>query len=440
LKVENIKRQLLLASITLIILAVFLGITALNIKQPTSSASNLVQPSDLVYMGAFKLPDTPGDMGWEWAGNEMGAMTYYPNGDSNGPSDGFPGSIYGTGNDQLKYISEISIPAPIISQNKNLNDLNTAETLQDFENILGTKIEGMELPKVGLEYLPKQGNQTSDKLYYCFGQHIQDQERNPSHGWFELNLSNPQLAGDWKIDNQLNYLTTYYIFSIPKEWADINTPGKYLVTGRYKDGGQGSQGPCIFAYRPWNEGNPPPSGTELSCTPLLQYSSITDPENHVMDNYKHSDEWNGGAWLNSSDKSSVIFVGTKGIGNTWYGFSDGTVWPTSGEGPFPSVPVISPTFYGEDLRGWWSDSFQAQILFYDPADLAKVAKGTMQPYKPQPYAKLNIDQYLFNIKSSKQKDRVGAVAFDRERGILYVLEPLADGDKPIIHVWQIRDS
>jgi parallel beta-helix repeat protein len=399
--------------------------------------NNLLQPSDMVYIGAFRLPDTPGGMGWEWAGVEMGALTYYPDGDSGGASDGFPGSLYGTGHDQLKYISEVSIPTPIISATKNPNDLNTASTLQGFKNVLGSKIQGMELPKVGLAYLEKQGNQSSDKIYYCFGQHIQDEERNPSHGWFELDLSNPQIAGDWKIDNKYNYLTTYYLFSISPEWADIYTPGMYLATGRFRDGGQGSQGPTIFAYGPWNQGNPPVSGTSLSSVTLLQYSSVTDPEQHVMDNYAHSDEWNGGAWLNSGNKSSVIFVGTKGLGYTWYGYSDGTEWPTSGQGSFPSVPNINPSFYGEELRGWWSDSFQAQVLFYDPDDLAAVAQGIMQPYEPQPYAVLNIDPYLFNLQDSQQKDRVGAVAYDSERGYLYVLEPLADGDKSIIHVWKI---
>ena len=406
--------------------------------EPTSYSTELVRPEDLEYVGAFRLPDSSGDKGWVWAGNEMGALAYYPEGDSSGDNDGYPGSLYGTGNDQYKYISEVTIPLPTISDDKNVNDLNTAKTLQDFRNVLASKLEGKELPKVGLTYLPAQGEQKTGKLYYCYGEHIQDEERNPSHGWFELDLSNPQLAGDWKIGDKLNLLTTYYIFNINQEWADLNTPGKYLATGRFRDGGQGSQGPTLYAYGPWNEGNPPSAGTKLSYVTLLEYSSITSPETHVMDKYSHADEWNGGAWLDSGNRSAVIFVGTKGLGYTWYGYSDGTQWPTSGEGPFPSVPVINPTFYGEDLRGWWSDSFKAEIIFYDPADLSAVAKGTMKPYEPQPYATLDIDKYLFNLGSSKQKDRVGAVAYDSQHGFLYVAEPLADGDKPIIHVWKLK--
>jgi hypothetical protein len=29
------------------------------------------------------------------------------------------------------------------------------------------------------------------------------------------------------------------------------------------------------------------------------------------------------------------------------------------------------------------------------------------------------------------------VAFDRERGLLYVLEPLADEERTLVHVWRV---
>jgi len=66
-----------------------------------------------------------------------------------------------------------------------------------------------------------------------------------------------------------------------------------------------------------------------------------------------------------------------------------------------------------------------------------VAKGTMEPYKPQPYATMDIDQYLFHIQSGQQKYHLGAVSFDRSRGYLYIFEPFADGEKPVIHVWKV---
>jgi hypothetical protein len=29
------------------------------------------------------------------------------------------------------------------------------------------------------------------------------------------------------------------------------------------------------------------------------------------------------------------------------------------------------------------------------------------------------------------------VAYDRSRGLLFIFEPFADGDKPIVHVWSL---
>ena len=154
-------------------------------------------------------------------------------------------------------------------------------------------------------------------------------------------------------------------------------------------------------------------------------------DNHTMSNYHHSDQWSGGAWLTAGSKSAVIFVGTKGVGeNCWYGFADGTVWPD--EPPYPPIP--DPP---NDDRGWWSSGFEGQIIFYDPANLAAVARGDMESWEPQPYASLNIDPYLFNVQSNRQVSHVGAASFDHARGVLYIFEPLADGDKSLIHAWKV---
>jgi hypothetical protein len=389
-----------------------------------SPPGSLIQPSDLSYLGAFRLPsDAPEEIGWLWSG---AAMAYYPDGDADGPDDGFPGSLFGTGHDWNQHVSEISIPVPIISPGKNVEELNTATTLQAFHDIRGGVIDWpLEQPRVGLEYLPPQGEQESGKLYFCWAPHLDEGATNPSHGWCELDLSNPQPAGPWRIGEYWNYVTSDYIFAIPQAWADAYTPGMLLATGRYRDGGQGSLGPSLFAYGPWNEGNLPPPGATLSAVPLLLYGNVYEEGSPAMNSYAHSDHWSGGAWLTAGDKSAVIFVGTKGQGETWYGCADGTVWPDE-----PPYPPECPE------RGWWSTSFEGQIIFYDPAELAAVATGAMEPWQPQPYAVMDIEDVLYNV-DFELFYHVGAASFDRERGLLYVLEPLADEERSLVHVWQI---
>ncbi len=393
-----------------------------------ATTRNLIKPEDLIYQGALRLPEGSNETSWEWGGT---AAAYYATGDSESPDDGYPGSIFATGHEWEQQISEISIPIPVISENKNVEELNTSTTLQAFYDIKGDLFGYLELPRVGLEYLPKQGDQTTGKLYYSWGQHMQEGDDGPSHGWFELDLSDPQRQGPWRISDQIKYTTIDYIFAIDKSWTSVNTPGKLLATGRFRDGGQGTQGPSLIAYGPWNEGNPPPPNTSLSNIPLLFYSSVyDDPEGvYGMDNYHHSDEWSGGAWLTYNDRSSVIFVGIKGLGNCWYGFYDGTVWPE--EPPYPEE--------GPGERGWWSDEFVAQIIFYNSEDLAAVTREDIESFEPQPYASLNIDDILYNIPENELR-HLGAVSYDSKRGIIYLLEFRGDyeNERPLVHVWKIE--
>ncbi len=393
--------------------------------------TNVIQAAELVYQGAFRLPDYPDGMGWAYGG---AALAYYPAGDPHGPADNYPGSLFATGHEWYQHVSEIIIPLRIISAYKNPAELNSATTLQDFSDIRGDLFDrrDFEQPRVGLAYLPAQNGQSAGKLYFAWGQHMQETDTGPTHGWSELDLSNPQSAGAWRLDAYWNYITNDYILEIPRAWAEAYVPGNYLASGRFRDGGQGAMGPSLLAYGPWNHGNPPAPGATLSATPLLMYGNAYQENPVTLNNYHHADEWSGATWLTAGDRSAVVFVGTKGQGECWYGFANGVVWPQ--EPPYPPVP---PAPY--DDRGWWSTSFVGQMLFYDPAELAAVVQGELEPHAPQPYATLDIDHLLYGIESSQQKYHLGAASFDAERGLLYLFESFGDGDKPLIHVWQISN-
>jgi len=278
-----------------------------------SEEGSLIQPEDLIYLGAFRLPDELDEIGWAYSGQ---ALTYYPAGDPVGPADNFPGSLFGTGHNWNQLVSEITIPAPVDSPSKSVDDLDTATTLQPFRNIRGDLFNHLEfeLARAGLEYLPQKGDQTSDKLHFCWGQHMQETETGPTHGWSELDLSAPHTAGAWRVGGLINYVTNDYLFAIPDSWAEVNTPGMLLGTGRFRDGGQGARGPSLIAYGPWNQGNPPEPGSTLAAVPLLLYSPYDAQDDHTLSGYHEADEWAGGAWLTAGERSAVVFVGTKGVG------------------------------------------------------------------------------------------------------------------------------
>ena len=397
---------------------------------PSGGAARL-QPENLVYKGAFRLPGPSGESNWAWSGD---GLAYYPDGDPKGPGDGYPGSLFGIGHDHQHHVSEISIPAPVVSKAKNPADLPTAKTLQPFADVRAGHFTEYEIPRADLAVLPPMGKQTTPKLYFCFGQHMHEGVKGPTHCWCDLALAKPNTAGPWRTGAYSEYVAADYLFGIPKAWADAHTGGMCLASGRFRDGGQGSMGPTVIVSAPWQHGNPPPADTALKATPLLLYSSVYEEEDqrHILRDYHHSDEWAGAAWLTAGTKAAVIFVGTKGVGKCWYGFANGVVWPE--EGPWPPVPP-----YPNDQRGWWSTGFEGRMLFYDPSDLAAVAAGKKKPWEPQPYAVKTIDEHLFRIKSPQQLTHVRACAFDRERGHLYVIEFRGDEeDKSLVHVWQVR--
>jgi len=434
----------------------------------------LVTPADFEYLGAFRLPggaDRP--QTFAYGGN---AMTFNPDGDPSGAGDGLPGSLFVMGHDRIAYgevpdgnqVAEINIPVPVNS--RNIEDLNTAEFIQEFQNVAaGHFTEYDEIPKVGMQYLNRP--ETGAKIHIAWGEHLQS-EQFPTHGWFNPTLSTPDFQGEWFIGDQDLYSVNGYMFEIPAAWADAYAGGRVLATGRMRDGGQGGMGPTVFAYRPWQaDGSPPPAGTRLEEVPLLLYENAYNTEDIVraMNGYQHPDAWEGGAWLTTpSGKQAVLFAGTKSNGDKyWYGYinpngpqyacvdanvtdfttcrnADGSACPQedfSGCCDAEAGTCVSN-------RGWWTTRFDAEFILFDPNDLAKVANGQMESWEPQPYAAIDIDERLYLNPpewdlvelgwGDQRRTRIGDVSYDRQSGLLYVLELYADGAMPIIHVWQIK--
>lgn len=441
---------------------------------PTISAGDLVMPEDFEYLGAFRLPgayDPP--VTFAYGGN---AMTHNPDGNPMVLDAAYPGTLFITGHDRIAYgglpdgtqVAEVSIPEPIIA--RSVDALNTAEFVQSFANVFEDQFTEMaELPKVGLEYLNIP--ETGPKIHVAWGEHLQ-QDDTPSHGWFSPTLTHPDFQGTWFIGHQNMYSVNGYMFSIPAHWANSHTGGRLLATGRMRDGGQGGMGPTLFAYTPWDsQYAPQPPGTRLDEITLLLYENSFQTEEIVrtMHGYQHPDEWEGGAWLTtSSGKQAVLFAGTKSVGEKyWYGYTNPqqpmSPCVDSNVSDFPTCRMADGTlcppedFSGccdeltgtcASYRGWWSTHFEAQLILYNPADLAQVASGQMEPWAPQPYAVLTIDPHLFLNppeweivllgQGTQRRFRIGDAAYDQQNNLLFVLELYADGAKPVVHVWKIQ--
>lgn len=453
------------------------GINSQNVEMEDKDIPevDLLTAKDIEYLGSFRLPgngERPDTFAYSGS-----AITFNPNGDSNGENDGFEGSLFIMGHPRLPYgelpdgnkVAEVSIPVPVIS--KSIDSLNTASFIQEFSDIAEgffTSLE--ELPRTAMQYFENPDDGV-ESIHLAWGQHFQEEPLTqiPSHASFSLDLLNPDLQGTWYIGNQSLYSVNNYLLDIPVSWADSYLDGFYLATGRFRDGGWSGMGPSLFAYNPWidENGSLAENGAHLEEKTLLLYENSLNSENieNCLINYQHPDEWEGAAWITTkSGKAAVLFAGTKGIGDKyWYGFLN----PEN-----PQEPCIEEEMLGqftlcrqsngnpcsqEDLnecanhtseRGWWSSSFSAQFLLYDPAELTRVAAGQIRPWEPQPYETFTLDSYLFLNPSGIERDmlgageqrryRIGDITFDRTNSILYVLELFADGAKPVVHVWKMN--
>jgi hypothetical protein len=401
-----------------------------------SPPDDRVQPSDLIYRGAFAYP--PGD-DWAYSGH---ALAYYPAGDPGGPADGYPGSLYAAGgaSDEVDLVAEISIPEPVIASN--FEDLPQASALQPLTDITGGWKDNCTFAPDciyrnvdGLAYLPN-----VDKVawnlrdWYNTARYDQD-----SLGWSGLDMSGAHGVwhiGDRPSDQDLfhNAKTCNYLFKAPESYADLYLDGKWLIAGNHREAGAlgGSQGPTLYALAPWEDGDPPSSGQNLDALALLYYPEIVEcvwegegdinehPAPGVCDfpDYRAMDNWGGGVWLQTGSGRGILIFGRKGLGDNCYGPAESC----SGD---PCSPY----------QGYHAYPYQPQILFYDPEELTEVMAGTREPWEVLPYAIHSPEDEMVGGECAI----LGAAALDRERGLLYVTEQEAGPwGETVVHVWQVE--
>lgn len=381
---------------------------------------NTLNHKSIVYMGAFRMPedgDSEENM-FSWSGE---AICYNP-----GTTDE-TGSLFVTGHNWHTYVAEISIPEAVIS--KDIETLPRAEIIQPLTNIRGKIYDrwDFEIPRVGLEVL-------NNKLYFSWGAHYQEDKIMGTHGSISTNLSQPN-SGKASVIGDYNYSTNDYMFKIPTSWSDSIIPGYDMATGRFRDGGWSGMGPSLFAIKSIDIDNAT-MDVKIDALPLIYYSdSYEGDEGNTMDNYSHADSWSGGAVISSEKGGAVLFAGTHGFGNTWYGFANGVVWPTDGDDDqdYPEVPE-----YPYDQRGWWNDNFRPTIILYAPSDIARVVSGDRKSDEIQPYSAIDLSDYMIGVKDVTIMQYLGGTAYDDVNNKLYIQELFADGDTPVIHVFSIK--
>ncbi len=433
--------------------------TAPAVTLPFASDALVINPfTDIEYLGGFRMPGPSGGSSWEYSGD---GLTFYPQGDReniDGPlTPG--GSLFGIGHrGEMYHVSEISIPQPLLT--KDLGVMPLAQTIQPFANIgLRTEDNMPQLNRGSLTYLPPtEGREEqlfhswSDDYYFNCGPHDSYYPGCKENMIFSssLNLSQPNSQGSWFVGPRdklpHHFMLGKYMFTLPQEWAEEHTPGKYMVTGSFRGGNLGGAGPTLVAF-----GLPQTyqDQEELAYQFLVKYATPWIPGSGAnqkpMNGNHKTDEWVGAEWLTTGNKQAVIIAGSKALGQYWYGFKDGTNYNDPyNDNLFEDNPGL---YDGKQPKGNMVEAKRSMIIFYDPRDLEKVASGEWQPWDPQPYAALDIQDLMIKPWEDDPQDvNLGAIAFDPQGGFLYIMESFGDTygsiytRRPVVHVFKVGEG
>lgn len=404
---------------------------------PFQGNRSLLNPARLTYQGAFVLPE---ELNW---GGE--AIAYFPTGDGggSGPADGFFGSLFVTNLNQREngLVGEVSIPAPVISSTKELEQLNQASLLTQPVNIRPSNVEEREyvdIWRTGLEFLP-----VENRLYSSWSIHYTvSGEKHASISCCDVaNLADSPKYGAWYLGRPhqppIDAMANDWLFAVPQSWADVNCAGRTLVVGRCRDGGLSGLGPTLYAFSPVGAAPPNPD-SELSFTRLLEYGPVSASDNYhfpnSIDGYKHSDDWREALWLTADQQNAVAIVGNKALGHNWYGYAGENMrheWVIA-DVPYPEFYETDP-----DGKGWRAHNRQPMIIFYNPADLAKVATGQTEAHAPQPFAAYRIPKDTF----WGQAHEIFSATCDNQNRLLYVTEFVREFEgRLIVHVWWLEPA
>lgn len=357
----------------------------------------LVQKANLVYQGAFRVPQGTDDTTtFRYGGTALG---YNPGNNS----------LFITGHDHVQFTAEIGIPA--IVNSTNLSDLATAAVLQPLrdatEGRLGRINPSDSNPKKIGGHLVHNGRLIVTGFSYYDGGGTQS----ASHFSRPLQLAaTGQVTGPYSVGADAHFLGGY-MTQVPPEWQA--SLGGTALTGMccLSIANVQSCGPSVSVFDP--------GVTSRSAIRLLGYplSNPLRPVSSTNAVYNLTSSISGVVFPIGT--RSVLFFGRHGVGRYCYG-----------EGADCGDPA-------DPYKGVHGYPYVYQVWAYDANDLLAVKKGTKRQYQPQPYA-----VWTFNLpfEHARSTHFLGGAAYDPKTQRIYLSQRGGDGPGPVIHVFRVLGS
>ncbi len=361
----------------------------------------LLQMTDLVYQGAFRVPVGSSDNATlAYGGTALGY-----NATNN--------SLFMTGHDQRQPSVEVKIPALVNSTD--LSKLATATLLQSFADPTEGKLSSINnsdpnAKKIGGHLVYK------GKLYVTgYSYYDGSGTQSTSHFSRPLDLSaKGQVVGPVRVGSQYPGFVHGYMTPVPAEWQSAF--GGPVLTGHccLSITGHQSNGPAVSVFDPEKIGQVSP----VPATAVLgyPYPQILGPGETTGNRYFNlATKIKGVVFPNGT--RSVLFFGRQGTGKYCYG--EGS---TCGD---PSDPY----------KGTHAYPYVYQIWAYDANDLLAVKNGSKQQHTIQPYGLWN---FTMPFEKSQGTHLIGGAAYDPSRNLVYISQECADNNcSPIIHAFKV---
>ena len=375
--------------------------------------------ADLAYVGAFRLPRTvEGGEDFSYGGLHL---AYNPARNSL-----FGSSLHNN-------VAEVTIPVPV--NTTDVNQMPFASYLQPF----GDPTEGhfRELENGGpnpavLAGLLVQGNRlyATGSIYYDA---MDDQVL--THFSHSTDLSEQSFAGMSQVweTGKAGYVGGY-MAQIPLEWQ--SRLGGPALTGQccIPIASRTSYGPAAFGFDPSGIGR----HTAVPAAPLLYYTQ----DHTTLGPWEGSNPVYGGATMMGgvaviAGTRTVLFMGRAGLGAFCYGHGVSDQALAGRPADDGVMNCYDPTSRDKGMHAY---PYRYQIWAYDLADFAAVKAGTKQPWDVVPYG-----VWPFDLPLPEQRAvRIGGVAYDAQRQLLYISQFRADKDgfaeRPIIHTLKVNGA
>lgn len=398
--------------------AVVTSVLPITMSTPLESLP-LLQPADLTYLGAFRLPHgAVGGSSFDYGG---AGLTWNAAGKS----------LFVFGHVYQRYVAEVTAPAAAISTD--INQIPTAFTLQAFADVTAGAMAAIDNGS-GASVSPGGLFVSAGKLYasaYLYYDALRVQTL--SHFVSDVSIGQHAkgplelgAAGTIATGEHAAGFVSGYMARVPPAWqAALGGPaltGQCCLTIISRT----SSGPAAFAFDPAQIGTVSP----VPLVPLVYY-----PAEHptIGDFGGQGTLYNGSTQMGGvvfpDGTRSVLFFGRRGMGTFCYG--EGTSDPKLGgtEKSPGDYYCFDPANNAKGTHGY---PYQYWVWAYDALDLAAVKAGKKQPWDVVPYTTWKLD-----LPFGSGYANISGVAYDPASGRIFLSADHGDGDYPLINVFSV---